>query len=307
MATTEKILIIRHGAFGDLVQAEGALHDIRTFHADAEIVLLTTPPFRKLMERCPHIDRILLDERAPFWKMGKALALRRTLLTEQFTHVYDLQSSPRTAHYQRWMKSGSVRVWSRNNNRASATTPDREAYAAQLAAAMVPVHHAACPDASWMAEDMTPLLVAEGIMPGYIVLIPGSAAKHPQKRWPYYAELAKELMTHGYQIVTAPGPDELELAKTIPGFALLGSKGFLNWFELAGVLQKAAFVVGNDTGPSHIASCLSRPGLVLFGSHTTAQRTGILRKDFHAIEVADLKELPVQQVLDAMLPRLAKP
>lgn len=306
MAIAKKILVIRHGAFGDLIQAEGALHDIRSFHADAEIVLLTTPPFRKLMERCHHIDRILLDERAPFWKIGKALALRRTLLDEQFTHVYDLQSSPRTAHYQRWMRSESVLVWSRNNNRASATTPDREAYAVQLAVAGVPALHAAHPDASWMAENMASFLAAEGVSLGYVMLIPGSAAKHPQKRWPYYADLAKELMARGYQVVTAPGPDELDLAKAIPGHTLLGAKGFLNWFELAGVLKNAAFVVGNDTGPSHVASCLSRPGLVLFGAHTTAQRTGILRENFCAIEVAELKELSTQEVLDSILSRLPK-
>lgn len=69
--TTEKILVIKLGAFGDVVQADGALRDIRAFHDDAEIILLTPPPFRKLMSQCPHVDRVLTDSRAPFWRIGE--------------------------------------------------------------------------------------------------------------------------------------------------------------------------------------------------------------------------------------------
>jgi ADP-heptose:LPS heptosyltransferase len=296
----DKILVIRHGAFGDIVQADGALRDIRAHHPDAEIVLLTTPPFRKLLARCPHVDRLLLDERAPWIKLGKFFALRRALRQEGFSRVYDLQSSNRTKAYRRFLLPGIP--WS--DNREFNGRPVRECYRLQLEREGVKAIHAMHPDVSWMADDMSAFLAAEGVRPGYIALIPGCAAKHPQKRWPYYAELAQLLIDRGYQVVTAPGPDELELAKSIPGQTLLGPNGFLGWFELAGVLKGAAFVIGNDTGPSHVAACLQRPGLVLFGSHTSAERTGILRPEFRAIEVGDLKDLPVQQVLEAVLPRL---
>jgi ADP-heptose:LPS heptosyltransferase len=151
---------------------------------------------------------------------------------------------------------------------------------------------------------MAAFLEQEGVRKPYVALIPGCSARHPQKRWPYYAQLATALIDRGYDVVTAPGPDEIELAKSIPGHTLLRPNGFLTWFELAGVLKDACFVVGNDTGPSHLASHLGRPGLALFGSHTSAARTGICRGDFHAIEVPDLKELPVETVLEAVLPKL---
>lgn len=299
-AAPEKILVIRHGAFGDIVQTDGALRDIRAHHPAAEIVLLTTPPFRKLLERCPHVDRLMLDERAPFTQIGKFLALRKALRAEGFSRVYDLQSSGRTKNYRRFLLPAAE--W--NDNRDFNGRPVRECYKLQLERAGVKATHAMSPDVSWMAEDMATFLAAEGVKPGYVFLIPGCAAKHPQKRWPHYPELARELMARGYQVVTAPGPDELDLARTIPGITLLGPKGFLGWFELAGVIKSAAFVVGNDTGPSHVAACLGRPGLVLFGSHTSAAKTGILRDEFRAIEVGDLKDLPVAQVLEAILPRL---
>ncbi|MGH8494471.1 MAG: glycosyltransferase family 9 protein [Moraxellaceae bacterium] len=299
-AAIEKILVIRHGAFGDIVQADGALRDIRAQHPQAEIVLLTTPPFRKLLERCPHVDRLLLDERASLWHLGKTLVLRQQLRAEGFTRVYDLQSSNRTKSYQRFLLPGIP--WC--DNRDFNGRPVRECYKLQLEREGVKAEHAMNPDVSWMADEMSAFLAAEGVRPGYVLLIPGCAAKHPQKRWPYYAELARELIACGYQVVTAPGPDEIELCKSIPGITLLGPKGFLGWFELAGVIRSAAFVVGNDTGPSHVAACLARPGLVLFGSHTSAAKTGILRPDFLAIEVGDLKDLPVARVLEAVFPRL---
>jgi ADP-heptose:LPS heptosyltransferase len=60
------------------------------------------------------------------------------------------------------------------------------------------------------------------------VLIPGSAARHPQKRWPYCAALAQRLLDLGHVVVTAPGPDKLELARQIPGHCLTAPHGWLD-------------------------------------------------------------------------------
>jgi ADP-heptose:LPS heptosyltransferase len=297
----DKILVIRHGAFGDIVQADGALRDIRAHHPGAEIILLTTPRFRKLMERCPHVDRLVIDERPPpITQIGKLMALRHALLAEGFSRVYDLQSSRRTKNYRRFLLPKAD--W--NDNRDFNGRPMLECYRLQLERAGMKSTHAMSPDVSWMADDMSVFLANKGVRPGYVFLIPGCAAKHLHKRWPCYAGLARELISLGHQVVTAPGPDEIELCKSIPGITLLGPKDSLNWFELAGVIHSAAFVVSNDTGPSHVAACLNRPGLALFGAIGSDARTGIMRARFIALEVDDLKELPVNHVLDAILPRL---
>ena len=151
------------------------------------------------------------------------------------------------------------------------------------------------------------MLASAGIEPGYIALVPGSAARHAHKRWPRFAELAQRLGERGHQVVVAPGPDELELARQLPCHVLQGPTGFLDWFALAGVLRQAAFVIGNDTGPTHLAACLGTPGLALFGSHTSARRTGIQMRSFDAIEVADLADLSVDVVMQAVVARLSTP
>ena len=144
--------------------------------------------------------------------------------------------------------------------------------AGQLNDAGVAVRSTLHPDISWMCDDVQETLAKAGVAPPYFAFIPGSSRRHPQKRWPFYADLAQQLIAKGHQVVTAPGPDELETAHAMPGIVLKGPRGFLNWFELAGVLKDAAFVVGNDTGPSHMAAHLGVPGLALFGPHTTALR-----------------------------------
>lgn len=294
----QEILVIRHGAFGDLIQADGALRDIRRHHPQAWIALLVAPEYARLMARCPHVNEVIADPRAPLLQLRRNLNLVRQLKRRRFSHVYDLQGSDRTRFYRKVLNSG---LWSRKHNKTNSLTPDRMAYAQQLRRADVPVLHASKPDVSWMADDVSSLLASAGIRPGYIVLIPGSAARHQDKRWPHYSELARLLLERGKQIVYAPGPDELDLAKQLPGEVLLGANGFLNWFQLAGLLREAAFVVGNDTGPTHLAACLGRPGLALFGPRTNATRTGLRYGDFDTIEVADLGGLAPAQVLQAVM------
>jgi ADP-heptose:LPS heptosyltransferase len=297
----DKILVIKLGAFGDLVQVDGVLRDIRAFHADAEIVLLTTPPFQKLMQRCPHVDRVLAASRAPFWKLGEWLRLASMFKSERFTKVYDLQKQSRTRLYRK-LFFRNVR-WS--GEREKQRLPSGlSGFVSQLEREGIQVIHTSNPDVGWMVDDIGNYLAQEGVRKPYVVLIPGCSARHPQKRWPYYAELAAALIERGYEVVTAPGPEEIDLAKGIPGHTLRGPNGYMNWFELAGVLKESCFVVGNDTGPSHVASCLGKPGLALFGPHTTEARSVICRGDFNAIEVPSLDKLSVEAVLEAVLPNL---
>ena len=79
---------------------------------------------------------------------------------------------------------------------------------------------------------------------------------------------------------------------------LLESDGrYLDVFRLAGILKKAAFVVGNDTGPTHIAVHLQIPGLALFSDHIPPTFSGIQHGRFAWIERARLAELPVGEVV----------
>lgn len=304
----EEILVIKLGAFGDVIQAEGALRDIRAHHRGARITVLTRAPFRRILERCPSVDRVWVDDNAPRWRLDRMVALARRLRGAGFRRIYDLQNSARTAFYHRWLAGPTE--WSGtapgsdlpHRHPAPKTLPSLERLAGQLADAGVPVVRTPHPDPGWMAEDVSAILASAGVAPPYVVLLPGSSARHPHKRWPHYAELAAGLARAGRLAVVVPGPDEVEECRAIPAVPLMEGGRVLDFFRLAGVLKGAAFVVGNDSGPTHLAAHLGTPGLGLFGrSHLSARMTGVERPGFRVLEVDRLAELPLAPVLEAVV------
>ena len=294
-----RVLIIRLGAFGDVLQSEGAIHDIRLNHPKDEITVLTTKPYRGIFERCPWIDRIMIDPRSPRHHILALLRLRRELQNEKFDVIYDLQNSRRTLLYRNWLDT----TWSQKDeafNLAEAARQGRELailerIKVQLVQAGLSIRHTLRPDVGWMADDASELMQRFDLKPGFILLLAGSSARHPQKRWPHYGDLARLLMETGKAVITAPGPDELELCQALPCPALLDHGKPISFNLLAGLIQQAGMTIGNDTGPTHMAAYLGAKGIALFGSHTSARATG-LDQFLDIIEVSDLASLKPGEV-----------
>ena len=163
------VLIIKLGAMGDVVQAAKAYRDLRDHHPDAMITILTGPLYKELIERCPWVDRVWSDPRAPRWRLDKMVRLRAKLRAGHFHRVYDLQNSGRTASYYRWFLSGVP--WSGtapgcshpHKHPAPKRLPGLERMAGQLADAGLAVRHTLAPDLTWAAEDVTRKLRQAGI------------------------------------------------------------------------------------------------------------------------------------------------
>ena len=301
----QRILVIKLSALGDIMQAEGAMHDIRLHHADAEITVMTMPAYRRLMGRCPWVDRVIIDPRESRFRLDRMFALRQQLRRERFDLVYDLQQVGRTDFYYRWFLQGTPWVGGAPGCSCYCLRPaDRCAadhFALCLEKAGVPVGHTRRCDVSWLADDVDDILARAGLDQPYAVLVPGGSGEHPEKRWPYFAELAELLLAQGLRLATVPGPDELDLCRQIGVEMLLEADGrWLDVFRLAGVLSKAAFVVGNDTGPTHIAVHLQIPGLALYSDHSSATFSGIQYGRFEWLERANLTDLPVTEVWDRL-------
>jgi ADP-heptose:LPS heptosyltransferase len=299
-----EILVIKLGALGDLILAEGALRDLRAHHRHDRITLMTAPAYRAVMARCPWLDDILADPRAPRWRLDQMWRLRRRLHAGRFAMVYDLQNSGRTHWYYRHLFPRGP--WSGTAPGCSHPLPAGDTslgtarHARQLATAGVPVQFARQPDLGWMAAEVDDLLATAGVRRPYAVLVPGSSARNQDKRWPHYAELAARLDAAGWLPVTVPGPDEAE-ADPLPGVALRHGDGrWLDLFELAGVLRKAALVVGNDTGPTHMAAFLGVPGVALFGARRATIKGSLAAVGFGVLSRQRLAELTVDEVMAAL-------
>ena len=307
------VLIIKLGALGDCVQAAGAVADIRAHHPGDRITMLTAPAYAPFWRRCPDVDAVITDPRAPRWRLDALWRLGGRLRAGAFKRVYDLQNSGRTAFYRRfllpdaeWSGRARAATWrAPHPNRAGAATrPPRQRLAAQLAGAGVSVHYTKQLAIQWLAEPVAGILAKVNVRHPYVVLLPGSSARGAHKRWPHYPELAQRLMATGQTVVTVPGPGEAELCRAVGGIMLGSEAEPLDLGQLAGVLAEAAFVIGNDSGPSHMASALQRPGLALFGPSIDPALTGIESPVFKALQVPDLAALPVETVYALIAERL---
>ena len=304
--SVERVLIIKFSALGDIVQAMGAVQDVRNNFPHAKISVLTTPPYPKLWRRCPWVDEILEDTRGKgghIKKLKNWLHQRRHLPARNFDVVIDLQNTDRTVGYRRAFLSKPS--WSYiPRPRSDGTSlpkklPSLERMEKQLLQSGLELQHVGKPDIEWMVNDVSALLQEAGVSRPMITLVPGCSPEHPDKMWPHFAPLAEQLIADGFDVVTVPGPDaaEQDLCKSIPGIVLTGGS-FLDYFDLAGVLARSEFVIGNDTGPMHMASHLGRPGLALYGPHASAESTSIESRNIVALSSSDLGRLTVEKVLN---------
>jgi ADP-heptose:LPS heptosyltransferase len=105
----------------------------------------------------------------------------------------------------------------------------------------------------------------------YAVLLPGT--NWATKRWPVerFAALVKPLQERfGLQPVVGGAACDLALGEQIGGINLAGRTSLR---QVVALLERAAVVNANESGPMHIAAALGRPLVTLFGP-TNPIRTG---------------------------------
>ncbi len=268
----QRILIIKHSALGDMALAFGPMQAIRRAHAGAHLTLLTTRAFAGLAQASGIFDDVWIDERPKIWRVAEVLSLRHRLREGRFERVYDLQTSSRTGWYFRLFWPGPWPEWSGiakgcshpHRDPARDTRHVVEARAGQLAD--TGIEATPLSDLSWWRSDIAHL----GLPLRYAVLLPGGAAHRPEKRWPAasFAETAVRLAAAGVTPVVVGATPEAAEARTIQNACAeaIGLIGRTSLLELGSVMRGAALVVGNDTGPMHIAALVGTPVVVLFGS-----------------------------------------
>lgn len=299
MKKKENILIIKHGALGDLIQADGIFKSIRLKHKYANIVLITSKKFLPLMAKSPYVDNFLIDDRPSLFNINFYFNFFKRVNRFNFSTVYDLQNSQRTYIYQKYfLRKMEWVTTKRKDHKISGIMGLIE----MLKENKLEIKNALKPNISWLSADVKIILKKNKIFSRYIVLLPGSSRKHKYKRWPFFGQLAKLLLLKNYQVVVILGPEELELEQSMPGLIFKN----MQWSELSGVIKKSYFVIGNDSGPSHIASCLDINGLALFGDSTSPTRSGLRKNKFDILEVNDLNKLSPDEVFNKMIENLKK-
>lgn len=288
---THNILIIKHGALGDLIQATGVIKDIRSAYPKSKISLLTSPSYVTLMQRFKWIDQIFLDHRPPLWNIRAYLALGELFKNQSFDMIFDLQNSDRTRLYHFWWFR--KQSWIGRPYSAPHPASGFEGMIQLLENHHIPIISSHQPDLSWMQEDIHMLLQKWEIKAPYVVLIPGSSAKNKEKRWPHYAELAMLLANLNINVICVAGPDETDLIASFKCKVLQN----LDLFSLATLFNNASFVIGNDTGPSHIAAHIGATGVAIFGPKNPAKLAPIARDKFKSLQLENLHQFNAERML----------
>tara|TARA_X000000368_G_scaffold191923_1_gene151305 strand:- start:1066 stop:1998 length:933 start_codon:yes stop_codon:yes gene_type:complete len=299
------ILIIKHGSLGDLIQANGAIKDIKEFYPNRKVFLLTSAPYSLFMSECPYIDGVITDKRLPRWNLFFLYRLKTLLSKYNFGKVFDLQNSRRTKFYKNFILDKAEWSSSANTLEPGQTKKDFDNYPVldrmelQLTKSNIPTKYVKNVDLNWANEDLSKL-TDQYTNRDYILIFPFCSKKHENKKWPFFKDLISKIRReykNNYSVLIAPGPGEFEEANQLNAKVVMHNGESISIKMLISLINDAKFIIANDTGPAHIASHLKKKGLVLFGSHTSAAKVSIENSNFKAITVKNLAELNVDTVM----------
>ncbi len=292
MAAPERILVVIAAGLGDFIFSTVALRAIRERFPRSDIWLLTIPEVQPLAERCPYVSTALaIDLRhsrsALKWALGRRSRELWRLLWQLRRQRFDLainlygletvRGALRMAAFLRLMGARcTAGRWSRGCGFFYDLASREEGHEvdAQLAVARLLGAPRVCdvPEL-WVRDDdrraCASLLEDHGI-PGrdrLVCLHAGSA--RPEARWPQdrFAEVGQRLAGEGARVLLIGGPSDRELcaslADAIPKAISLAGETSLP--VLAALLERAALLVTNDSGPMHMGAALHTPLVAPFG------------------------------------------
>jgi heptosyltransferase II len=116
----------------------------------------------------------------------------------------------------------------------------------------------------------------------FVLIAPTATGLHRgrNKVWPGFAELTRGLLAQGIRVAMCPPPTEIEAARANAPDALLLPAMGLGAF--AALTTRAALVVCNDSGVSHVAAAAGAEQITLFGV-TQRDRTGPWSNKAHCL------------------------
>jgi lipopolysaccharide heptosyltransferase I len=294
LSESDRLLVIRLGAVGDVLRTLPALHLIRRSFSSIHIAWIVEELSREILEGHPEIDRLICFPRReiaaagrrPHLLASRIRALGQELRRERFSVAIDFQGS---------FKSGLLALLS--------GAPSRVGFAPGHSREMSSLftNRWVRPSTRWLNRVERNLLLSEEIgatgdeitmiLPEIqedggraeailrdvapsgepvVLLSPGTSRRQTYKRWPpeRFARLAarmRETLNAVPLVVWGPGEENLAagIVRNSGGAAVLAP--LIRLRPLAALLRRSSVFVGADTGPMHLAWGVGCPVVALFG------------------------------------------
>jgi ADP-heptose:LPS heptosyltransferase len=293
-----RVLVVRLDNIGDVIMLGPALRAIRANLPRASITLLATPGGSQAAPLLPWIDdvmvhRVLWQDITGAWPLdpGRELALvdeirqrgfDAAIIFTSFTQsphppafVCYLAGIPLRVAQSKEFGGGLLTQWVRplgdEEHQVDRNLRLLSAASFELAGAhlevRIPVEAQARADA---------LLASVGIEPGqpFIALAPGASAAARRYDPGRFGSVAAALAGQPHPVTRAPltvallgSQREVDL---VGGMAVANRPGVVSLAgqtsvpELAGVINRAALVLANNSGPLHLADALNRPMVIMY-------------------------------------------
>ena len=298
----QHILVIKHGALGDIIQAIDAFESLRRSFPEAHITLLTAPGFASLLSDSGWFDAVVSDPRKPVWYLSHSLRLAR-LFKQPFQAILDLQCSSRTASYFRLMRPKGR--WFGTVAGCSDPMPDftgvnnRERMMTAVMMAGAKPHIGTL---DFLANARTDSL--SNLPTDYCVFVAGSSKAKPSKRWPAsgFADIAMRCLQAGVTPILCGTTEDKAANAAIKaacsGVVDLTAQTSLS--QLANLMLGARFILGNDTGPVFLGARTNVPTCMLMGADTDPSMSAPVGDKADYIHVSQLAELPACEVWEKL-------
>lgn len=293
-----RILIIKPSSLGDVATALPLLCDLKRAYPQAQIDWMIHPALAALVEGHDALHNLIPFDRKNlggwFYRPAATAALwklARTLRHNKYDCVIDAQGLLRSGLFAfltaapvrigfataregaRMFYTHKVRLPNNGGGKGGVGVVRMRALLEPLgletkepAEFRVPLQAEAITTAArWLANDVSRPPT---------VIIPG--ARWDTKRWPAerFVEIILRMREAGHRAVLIGSPGERELGGIIAGQCagklqdqspVLNLAGRTSMAEMIAVLAQAGLVVGNDSGPLHVAVALSRPVVGIYG------------------------------------------
>ena len=284
----KRILIILHGSIGDVARALPLAGIIRRGYPQAHLAWAVEPPSLLLVARSPAVQEVILFDRRRWWR--EWLPFLRRVRAKRFDVVLDLQRHLKSGVISRWsgapVRLGFNRLdskelnWLFNNHFIPAAGDGISKlnhylkFAESLGLDPSPV------DWKFQLTDEEEQNVDQylrSIHGCFAALFVGS--RWESKRWfPAQAvECARTIKErHNCDVVLLGGKEDQPIAAeilAIAGAPITNLVGQTTLSEALGVIVRAKFAVGPDTGLMHVAAAVGTPVVSLWGA-TSPIRTG---------------------------------
>jgi ADP-heptose:LPS heptosyltransferase len=304
----QRILLIRLRSLGDAILALPLMHSLKSWRPDLQLDVLIEAPFAPVFANNPDIQETLVVRSRNFPEAGGWSRIRAVyeIRKRRYPAAMNLHGGATSKefllfsgaplrigeadHRASWIYNAPIPPSSGIWGRPSLHTIEHQLSLMPWLAIPFSTDLAGCLHVDSASKKRVQYRIAQAGLSKYILIHPTATLATKQWSAANFAQLGDRLYEqYGIPVIYTTGPNEASVLQLIQQSA---RKQHVYWHDLSlgelfALIETCYIFIGNDSGPTHAASALSKPIVVIWGS-SNFQAWRPWSADFEAIR----SELP---------------